>query len=137
MFSRIKLEKPSVGNRVSVAKNYFDGEDDPYSAYLPAVITKIIGTVVFVYERQIRVKWDLDGTCNDVRIESVMVEPDNTPLQVVQDCEHLANSSKNTEDEMPCQDDASILFVRIIYYLLFIRLFTRFYLHIYIFKKIT
>ena len=52
MFSRIKLEKPSVGNRVSVAKNYFDG-DDPYSAYLPAFITKIIGTVVFVYERQI------------------------------------------------------------------------------------
>ena len=79
----------------------------------------------------------MDGTCNDVRIESVMVEPDNTPLQVVQDCEHLANSSKNTEDEMPRQDDASILFVRIIYYLLFSRLFTRFYLHIYIFKKIT
>ena len=81
----MKFEKPVVGSRVSVSRDYFDVIDDPYSSCLPRYINRIVGTVVFVYERKLRVKWDLDNICNDVPIEAIIIELYNTEKQVLRE----------------------------------------------------
>ena len=80
---RVKVEKPSLSGRVSVPRTYFDGENKEYSSLLPASITRIYGTVLFLYSTKARVQWDLDDQCNDVPFEDLTSEPSTTPYQEV------------------------------------------------------
>ena len=38
-----------------------------------------------MYERKLRVKWDLDSVCNDVPIEAIIIERYNTEKQVLRE----------------------------------------------------
>ena len=46
-----KTTLPKLGGRVSVNKDYFDvDKQNPYSSSLPSNISRLFGTVIFVYE---------------------------------------------------------------------------------------
>ena len=97
---RIKIERPELGNRVSVPRTYFDGDgnDENYSSYLPADVQKIIGTVIFMYERKARVRWDLDGMCNDIIFQDLSIEPSLIASQVIEAVLPCSSSKRKGDD---------------------------------------
>ena len=84
MARRVKVEKPDIGQRVSVNRTYFDGNatDDAYSSYLDSSRKRLYGTTVFKYELKARVKWDMDGQHNDVLYSDLQIESDDVEYQV-------------------------------------------------------
>ena len=77
--------KFSRGDRVSVPREHFDSsEENPYSNSLPRHISRIIGTVIFIYakSRRVRIKWDIDGQCSDEKFDDLLKEEANNEIQV-------------------------------------------------------
>ena len=101
MARRVKVEKPDIGQRVSVNRTYFDGNatDDAYSSYLDSSIKRLYGTTVFKYELKARVKWDIDGQHNDVLYSDLQIESDDVGYQVADAILTLPCSSGNQADK--------------------------------------
>lgn len=74
------------GERISVARTYFDRDDDlmPYSSFLPANYERIFGTVEFYYwnTKKARILWDIDGKHSEVPLGDLVKERNDTPKQV-------------------------------------------------------
>ena len=101
MARRVVVEKPDIGQRVSVNRTYFDGNatDDAYSSYLDSSIKRLYGNTVFKYELKAHVKWDIDGQHNDVRYSDLQIETDNVEYQVADAVLTLPCSSGNQDDK--------------------------------------
>lgn len=92
---RVKVEKPEVGSRVSVPRYYFDDakSTETWSSYLHASVTKLYGTVVFLYDTKARIKWDIDGYCNDLPFQDICIEACTAPKQVADEIVLLPSCS--------------------------------------------
>ena len=104
---RVKHCAPHVGDRVSVKKDYFDSDStNPYSAALPDHITRLLGTVIFVYDghKKVRVHWDVDKTKNDVKVEELTIESADKPVQSFE----LPESSVDVPKEAGSQEDEKV-----------------------------
>ena len=100
---RKKQIVPSVGARVSVKKEYFDvDKKSAYSATLPPHITKLVGSVIFVYEesKKVRIEWDVDKTKIDVKVDDIQIEPIDEPIQSLDLQESFVEEDEQSEPKV-------------------------------------
>ena len=83
--NRKNKEIISVGNRVSVERTYFDRGDYKYSEDLPTCISRIMGTIIYVFSttNKASVKWDIVNTTSTVLEANLMFKDKNTILHIM------------------------------------------------------
>ena len=105
----------SVGNRVSIERTYFDRGDDKYSEDLPTCISRIMGTIIYVFPttNKASIKWDIDNTTSTVLEANLMLEDENTILQNVTYEDNDSDKENEIKESAESENERDILFVHI------------------------
>ena len=99
----------SKGDRVSVARQYFDTSAFKYSDELPEEIDRIHGTVKFVFSnsKSMYVHWDIDSTSTLVKFVDAQKE-ENSPWQTLPELPCLEDDDDEEEDDDDDEDDDDV-----------------------------